>query len=171
VYVRSAVPLRSSTAPGIVLSPSRAELARCTCARHSHRGLRPLPGSSFHPRERSSLGVRALGTRIADFVRFRSRPSASPGTSFPRGRQSDPAALRRCECSRLARKKVLDRMLLLSRTNILNSRCHLDSRKIRALCRIPSYPRHVTPASRRRILRDTPFDCALSGPFDNVFLA
>ena len=47
-------------------------------------------------------------------------------------------------------------MLLLSRTNIHNSRCHLDSRIARALCRIPSYPRHVTPASRRRILRGAP---------------
>ena len=44
----------------------------------------------------------------------------------------------------------------------------------RALSRIPSYPRQLTYASTsQNTLRDTispAFDCALSGPFDDLFL-
>jgi hypothetical protein len=45
----------------------------------------------FHPRERRSLGERALGRSAAVFDRSRDRPSVSPVTLFPRGRQADTA--------------------------------------------------------------------------------
>ena len=74
-------------------------------------------------------------------------------------------------------KKILDRILLLSRTN-LHSRCHLDSQLRRhALSRIPSYPRQLTYALRCRILCPlsrsarlcSTFDCTLRGPFDDLY--
>ena len=44
----------------------------------------------------------------------------------------------------------------LPRTNRNYPRCHLASRLSRALCGIPTYPRPLTQALRRRILRGTP---------------
>ena len=41
----------------------------------------------------------------------------------------------------------------------------------RALCGIPAYPRQMTSASNvAEYSVKTTFDCALSGPFDNLFL-
>ena len=74
-------------------------------------------------------------------------------------------------------KKIPDRINYLSRTNkaFLSAVPPRIHGRCRALSRILTYPRHVTSAPRRRILRsDSPFvlsfDCALSGPFDNLFL-
>ena len=59
--------------------------------------------------------------------------------------------------------------------NNYNPRCHLEfTGNPCALSRIPSYPRQLTYASTsQNTLRDTispAFDCALSGPFDDLFL-
>lgn len=41
----------------------------------------------------------------------------------------------------------------------------------RALSRIPTYPRQLTYAhTLQNTLGISPFDCTLSGPFDNLFL-
>jgi hypothetical protein len=41
----------------------------------------------------------------------------------------------------------------------------------RALSRIPAYPRHMTSACNvAEYSGNSPFDCALRGPFDNLFL-
>ena len=78
MYVRSALASRTSSASGPVLSPSRAEPARCTCARHSHRGLRPLPGSSF-----LASGARSVYVRSA----LASRTSSASGPVLPPRRE------------------------------------------------------------------------------------
>ena len=53
-------------------------------------------------------------------------------------------------------------------------RCHLDLQQWRCtLSRIPAYPRQLTYAHTSQNTRyniDYTFDCALSGPFDNLFL-
>ena len=42
--------------------------------------------------------------------------------------------------------------------------------RLRALSEIPTYLRQFTLAQTSQNTRDYPFDCALSGPFDNLFL-
>ena len=67
----------------------------------------------------------------------------------------------------LHQKKSLTDILCQGR--ISHSRCHPASRSDRALCGIPSYPRQLTYAPRRRILSPPAFDCALRGPFGGLF--
>ena len=97
------------------------------------------------------------------------------------------SSVRMCPCMRACRstcstvlfcslKNALDRILVLSRTNNLNyPRCHLEFTI--KLVRLAGY-QHILGKlrmpSRRRILwisvwMINPFDCALSGPFDNLF--
>lgn len=64
-------------------------------------------------------------------------------------------------------------MYFLSRTNkTLIRGATLIHGMTRALSRIPTYPRQMTSACNvaEYSVRIT-FDCALSGPFDNLFLA
>ena len=74
-------------------------------------------------------------------------------------------------------KNAPDRILVLSRTNNLNyPRCHLEfTIKLVRLAGYQHIPDKWRMPSRRRILwisgwKINPFDCALSGPFDNLFL-
>ena len=73
-------------------------------------------------------------------------------------------------------KNALDRILVLSRTNNLNyPRCHLEfTIKLVRLAGYQHIPGKWRMPTRRRILwisgwMINPFDCALSGPFDNLF--
>ncbi len=61
--------------------------------------------------------------------------------------------------------------MLICQGRIIDSRCHLDSQKC-ALFRILTYPRQLTYAETlQNTLRKNAFDCTLSGPFDELFLA
>lgn len=77
--------------------------------------------------------------------------AASSSTSFNVG-LIFMVALPRVRIVRSDIKKHPGQNCLLCQGRMMHSRCHLDSRLCRALCGIPTYPRQVTPASRRRIL-------------------
>ena len=88
------------------------------------------------------------------------------------------ASMQTCKlhCPSLFTKNALDRILVLSRTNNLNyPRCHLEfTIKLVRLAGYQHIPDKWRMPSRHRILwisgwMINPFDCALSGPFDNLF--
>ena len=83
--------------------------------------------------------------------------------------QGDRKALVAPAGAKPSSKKSLTDILCQGR--ISHSRCHPVSRSDRALCGIPSYPRQLTYAPRRRILSLPAFDCALRGPFGGLFPA
>lgn len=74
-----------------------------------------------------------------------------------------------------AQKKSLTEIYTLSRTNkTLIRGATLIHGMTRALSRIPSYPRQITSAcnvAEYFVNVKITFDYALSGPFDNLFLA